>query len=469
MIIAFDQISGSIRKPGRYIEFNTRLAASGLPSGDRNLLLIGQKTDDGSKAVKIPVPVYSESDAIAYFGAGSVAHLMVKAALKANPYANISVIAPAEAEGSAAAAGTITLTGPATSSGLLTVRIGNVTLELAIASADTAAGIATALKALLDNNPALPVKATKADGVVTLTAKNKGTLGNTIIVSAEVDAPGVTAVATALAGGLVDPDITDALVAVRAMRYNRIVSSVNSSTAAGKLKDHMELVSGPMEERPGIGIVAFIGDLDDGQTLAANYTTTGRMFIAYNRGIKELSWEFAAKEGAVHISESDPARPLNGLVLAGTDAPEISDRLTRTEQEACLASGLTPHEVDAAGNVTIVRAITTYTKNAAGVADIALLDVTTVDTLDWLRDAAVNRMALRFPRAKMTAKDSVRTELYSMLKDAEALEIIQDVDAHADELKVEPREGTPGRLDCVIPAAVVPGLHVFAARIDLIL
>ena len=469
MIIAFDQISGSIRKPGRYIEFNTRLAASGLPSGDRNLLLIGQKTDDGSKAVKIPVPVYSESDAIAYFGAGSVAHLMVKAALKANPYANISVIAPAEAEGSAAAAGTITLTGPATSSGLLTVRIGNVTLELAIASADTAAGIATALKALLDNNPALPVKATNADGVVTLTAKNKGTLGNTIIVSAEVDAPGVTAVATALAGGLVDPDITDALVAVRAMRYNRIVSSVNSSTAAGKLKDHMELVSGPMEERPGIGIVAFIGDLDDGQTLAANYTTTGRMFIAYNRGIKELSWEFAAKEGAVHISESDPARPLNGLVLAGTDAPEISDRLTRTEQEACLASGLTPHEVDAAGNVTIVRAITTYTKNAAGVADIALLDVTTVDTLDWLRDAAVNRMALRFPRAKMTAKDSVRTELYSMLKDAEALEIIQDVDAHADELKVEPREGTPGRLDCVIPAAVVPGLHVFAARIDLIL
>ena len=469
MIIAFDQISGSIRKPGRYIEFNTRLAASGLPSGDRNLLLIGQKADDGSKAVKIPVPVYSESDAIAYFGAGSVAHLMVKAALKANPYANISVIAPAEAEGSAAAAGTITLTGPATSSGLLTVRIGNVTLELAIASADTAAGIATALKALLDNNPALPVKATNADGVVTLTAKNKGTLGNTIIVSAEVDAPGVTAVATALAGGLVDPDITDALVAVRAMRYNRIVSSVNSSTAAGKLKDHMELVSGPMEERPGIGIVAFIGDLDDGQTLAANYTTTGRMFIAYNRGIKELSWEFAAKEGAVHISESDPARPLNGLVLAGTDAPEISDRLTRTEQEACLASGLTPHEVDAAGNVTIVRAITTYTKNAAGVADIALLDVTTVDTLDWLRDAAVNRMALRFPRAKMTAKDSVRTELYSMLKDAEALEIIQDVDAHADELKVEPREGTPGRLDCVIPAAVVPGLHVFAARIDLIL
>ena len=425
MTIAFDGIPNSIRKPGRYIEFNTRLAAAGLPSGDRKLLLIGQKLAAGSKAAATPVRVYSETEAITYFGAGSVAHLMVKAAFNANAYANISVIAPADGDESAAAAGAITLTGPATSAGLLTVKIGAVTTEIAISSADTAAAIATALKAALDNNVSLPVTATKTDGVVTLTAKNKGLLGNTILVSAETTAPGVTAVVTALTGGLVDPDIANCLAAVQAARYHRIVSSLNSATALAKLKTHIDIVSGPMEQRPGIGVFAYIGEVADALTLAANFSTSGRMQCVFLRGGISLPWEQAAAGGAMMVSESDPARPLNGLPLTGIAAPEISYRLTRAEQEACLAAGVTPLEVNAGEEVVIVRSITTYTTNGAGVADSSMLDTTTIDTLDYLREACATRIGLVFPRSKLNDRvaASVRTELYSVLKDAEALEI----------------------------------------------
>ncbi len=42
----------------------------------------------------------------------------------------------------------------------------------------------------------------------------------------------------------------------------------------------------------------------------------------------------------------------------------------------------------AAGDtVQIVRAITTYTKNAAGTDDVSLLDLTTIRTLDYVRKA----------------------------------------------------------------------------------
>lgn len=472
MTIAFDGIPNSIRKPGRYIEFNTRLAASGLPAGDRKLLLIGQKTSAGSKAAETPVRVYSENEAIAYFGTGSVAHLMVKAALKANPYANITVIAPADGEAALAAAGTITITGPATSVGLLTVRIGAVPVEVAIAANDAAAAIAAALKAALDNLPALPVTAAASEGVVTLTAKNTGTLGNAIPLSAETTAPGAGAsVSAVMAGGQVDPDITDALTAVQAERYHRVVSSLCTAAALDKLETHMELVSGPMEKRPGIGLAGYVGDLDDALLLAEDYATTGRLGIAYLRGTRSLPWEFAAAEGAVHVSESDPARPLNGLPLADIDAPAIEDRLSRAEQESCLAGGLTPHEVNAGGKVVIVRAVTTYTTNAAGVTDTALLDTTTIDTLDWLREAVDARIALRFPRAKLNdrTEESVRTEVYSVLKAAEELEIVENVEENADGLVVERPENDPNRLNVAIPADVVNGLHVFAGRIDLIL
>lgn len=471
MTIAFDGIPGSIRKPGRYIEFNTRLAAMGLPSGDRKILLIGQKTAAGSKAAETPGRVYSESEAIAYFGAGSVAHLMVKAALKANPYANISVIAPADGGGSVAASGTVTCTGPATSAGLLTLKIADKAIEVPVAAGDTATEIAAALKAALDNLPELPVTAAAAEGVVTLTAKNKGLLGNAILVSAENTAPGVTAVVVAMAGGLVDPDLTNSLTAVQAERYHRVVSSLNSTAALDKLETHMLFVSGPMEQRPGVGVFAYIGALADALQLAANYCTTGEMFCAYVRGSVSLPWAFAAAEAAVHVSESDPARPLNGLTLAGIAAPQIQDRLTRTEQEACLAGGLTPHEVNAAGDLAIVRAVTTYTTNAAGVKDTAKLDVTTLDTLNWLREAVATRIGLRFDRSKLNdrVKGAVKAEVYDVLKNAERLEIVEQVDEHADGLVVERAEGDPSRLNVAIPADVVNGLHVFAARIDLIL
>ena len=43
--ISFDQIPASIRKPGKYFEFNTRLAVRTLATNGQRMLIIAQKAE----------------------------------------------------------------------------------------------------------------------------------------------------------------------------------------------------------------------------------------------------------------------------------------------------------------------------------------------------------------------------------------------------------------------------------------
>ncbi|MFT4465989.1 MAG: hypothetical protein ACMX3H_16965 [Sodalis sp. (in: enterobacteria)] len=55
-----------------------------------------------------------------------------------------------------------------------------------------------------------------------------------------------------------------------------------------------------------------------------------------------------------------------------------------------------------------------------------------------------------------------------MLYALEQLEIVENVDAHKDQLTVTRSRQDDSRADASIPAAVVRGLHVFAATIYLL-
>ncbi|WP_289626344.1 phage tail sheath C-terminal domain-containing protein, partial [Burkholderia pseudomallei] len=103
--------------------------------------------------------------------------------------------------------------------------------------------------------------------------------------------------------------------------------------------------------------------------------------------------------------------------------------------------------------------------------DPALLDITTIRTLDYVRKACQQRIALRFPREKLSEKTppKVRSELLDVLYKLEELEIIENVDANKDKLIVERDLQDVNQLNAAIPCDVVNGLHVFAGRIDLIL
>ncbi|MCG7851457.1 MAG: hypothetical protein MIO92_02940, partial [Methanosarcinaceae archaeon] len=192
MPITFDSIPGSIRKPGRYSEYNSSLADQGLPANAKKMLILGQKTTAGTGASNIPVQVYSSAEAVTLAGAGSVLTLAVAAALKANPSLELWISPIPDAAG-ANSVGTITFAGTASTTGSLEFWIGNVRAEATVFSGDSASEVATSVQAALAAIHHLtPMIATVDTAVVTLTARNFGTLGNNVAVSYKNNNVGTT-------------------------------------------------------------------------------------------------------------------------------------------------------------------------------------------------------------------------------------------------------------------------------------
>nr|WP_240357500.1 phage tail sheath C-terminal domain-containing protein [Pectobacterium brasiliense] len=416
------------------------------------------------------VNVFSDEEAATLFGRGSMAHMMSAEAIGCNSYLQLQIVGVSDAVAATAATGTLTLTGTATASGTVSAFVGAMRIDVAVSADDTAATVAAALNTAIGKKTALPVTAAVAAGAVTLTAKNKGAAGNDITLRIASTATGVTAAAASMTGGDVDPDVGPALAAVFAAGHDIIVSPYATQTALTALRTHLDNVSGPLEQRGAIGVAGWPKSLSTGSTLAASINN-GRITSGWHNGSVKTPAQIAAAYAAVIASEEDPARPLNTLAMNTLDVTALSARPGRNEQENALYNGLTPFEIGPGDKVQIVRAISTYTKNADGVDDVSLLDITTIRTLDYVRKACRERITLRFPRDKLSSRtpDRVRSELLDVLYKLEELEIIENVDAYKDQLIVERDSQDVNRLNARIPADIVNGLHVFAGRIDLLL
>jgi phage tail sheath gpL-like len=267
-----------------------------------------------------------------------------------------------------------------------------------------------------------------------------------------------------------EPDLKPALDATALGGFTILVPAWFTQTALTSLRTHIQTYTDSIEQQSIIGVGALTTTLSAATTLATSLNS-GAISLAALPGTASTPRQVACAYAAMIASEEDPARPLNTLVLGGIKVPPITQRLGRTEQETALANGVTPLEVGAGDVVQIVRAVTTYTKSAAGATDVSLLDLTTIRTLYFVRNACRERIRLRFPRAKLSSKTpaAVRGELLDVLKKLEELEILEEVDANADDLVVERSAQDVNRLNASIPTDVVNGLHVFAGRIDLLL
>lgn len=468
--VSFNSIPSSIRKPGKYFEYNAALAVRSLPTNLQRVLIVAQMRAAGTAPVNTVVQVYDSETAAALFGRGSQAHRMVRAALNANRYAQLFVLPVADGGTGVVATATVTMAGTATAAGAITLNVAGVDLVVPVAVGDTAAVVAANVLVQLNLLVNLPTSQAVVGAVVTLTQLNKGMVGNAHRLTATSSATGITATPTAFTGGLNDPALAAALAAAFTGGHEILVVPYTTGTPLTDLRTHLISVSNPMERRPAIGVYASGGSLSAATTQAGTLNSE-RMTAALVKNSVTPAEEVAAAYAAVLAFEEDPARPLNTLTLTGVTVPLIADRLSRTEQETCLANGVTPLEWGPGDLVQIVRAVTTYTLNAASVADVSWLDLTTIRTMDYCMKAWRTRVELRFPRNKLSARTParVRSELLDVAYRLEDLEIIENVDMWKDDLVVERDSQDNNRLNAKIPVDVVNGLHIFAGRLDLIL
>jgi phage tail sheath gpL-like len=489
--IDFDTIPASIRKPGTYTEVNTSLAVRSLPGNAQKVCVIAQKTASGSVVANTVTKTFSDADAALYFGAGSQAHMAVKALLDVNPYVDLDVL-PVADSGSTKAVGLLGFTGMAGAAGYVTAYVDNEQAQASVADGDSATVVATALYAALGNiSQNIPVTPGLTGAYITLTAKNAGTNGNYIPVTCKVTAcevvggdTGIFETTTAMASGATDPDLGSAtsgiLSNVAAGGYNIFVmGGIQDATNAAKMKTFVDFVSNSVEQRPTVAVYGYtdlVGVLANAETFAGTTLNSGRFEVAYlpsatTIGLEASPTKLAGAFAAALASEQDPARPLNGLVLTGIPAPAVSDRLTRTMQESLLYNGVTPLIVNSGEQVAICRAISTYVTNGSGIEDPSLLDITTIRTVDYTRLAVRTRLELRFPRSKLSARTekAVKAEVLDVLYLLEQLEILENVTGNEGNVIVERDLQDPNRLNIRIPTDVVNGLMIKAVRLDLLL
>jgi len=443
------------------------------------MLILAPMLASGSATLLETTTAFTEAEASEKFGFGSIAHLMVKASLFANPLASIE-ICPVEDDGSAIKAdATFTVVGTALETKNITVYGLNKPVTVSVVKDDDVTAIADKITLAINNSSeAMPFTSANTLGAGTLEARNGGTIGNSLFFDIIGDVAGVTFTTTAFVNGAGDTILTGAsgpLEAIFGGSFSVIAHPWTDDTNTLAIRDHIDVVSDGLEQRPsiaGMALTDLFGTAEDIKTLCGTTLNHWRTTAGYVRGIKTAPFELSAIYGSVIVSEDNPNMPLNGLVLKGADIPSVEDRIGRTEQEDLLRSGVTPFEVNSSSQLVIVRAITTNTTNAQATPDDTLLDIGTPRALDYVRASCRLAVQNGYSRTKNSARirNNIRLTLLSVLRELALpeIEVTQNVEENASLLTVEENLTDSTRADAIIPADIIDGLHIVAMTINLL-
>lgn len=461
--------------PGSYTGYNYYAGPNGLPANIQKVLLIGDVSTAKASDTPVnkPTEIGTETEAYDFAGAGSVLMQMYKAAKKAWKYAQITMLRHGAVTGSAATWES-TLSGTATAAGIVSVVINGQKISVGVAKTDTAAAVATALAAEVNNTPDAPVTAEAATAKVTLTAKCKGAYVSAaaggLNVSVTSEAAGITAGAVSATAGVGTVDLTTALAAAFPERFHIIVSPVNDSTNLGYLKTHLEAAAAPLEQRGQRAICAMVSASASDAKSAATAQNYERLHIAaVKTKIDATVWEIAAGLGAIFASNSKPNVPMNGVAIPGLATPAVEDKWSGEEQDLLLYGGVIPL-VEEDSQLCIVRAVTTKSNNS-GSRFTKLIDTGVIASLDYFRDSilAMHRAKYKNKVIHALLPDALNEDNKAIAYALEAEAILRYIDDYADQFITQESPNEPGRMLCQIPAPVVPGLNQIYSTIDLYL
>lgn len=486
--IAFNSIPIDVRTPGQYLEIDNSKAVRGLPSMQRRMLFIGCKLATGTAAANTLYRINSPAEAALLFGRGSVLQEMLTAARAANLESDIWAMGMVDNAAGVQATKTVTLTGPATQAGTISLYINGRKITAGVSLGDTATVVATALAAAVTAVLDAPVTAAAAAGVITLTAKHKGQFTSDIDVRVnyypdEVLPGGLTAAVADGVAGSGNPDVAAALAAISLEAYYTICTPFNDAANLVKLEAELNSRWGGMDMRTGHLFIGLKGTHAALTTFGSARNSPHSSVV----GVKSAPtpcYIYAAVLAAVceFSGAIDPARPFQTLGLPGVLPPALADRFTRQERDLLLRDGISTFTVDQGGNVLIERVVTTYQVNAYGIDDVSYLDLETKWTVDYMRFAFRARIALRFPRHKLADNGTsfapgqavatpniIRGELLDVARQLEIAGILEGFSQFKDDLIVVRSQVDTGRVNCILPPNVVNQFRVFAASVQFIL
>lgn len=413
---SFNTIPSNTLVPIFYAEMDNSAANTAQDSGAS--LLIGHANNGAEIVANSLVLMPSADYARQICGAGSQLARMVEAYRQTDPFGELYVIAVPESTGAAATV-TLTVTGAATETGTVNVYVGRTRVQAPVTNGDNVATIASSIQDAINAVPTLPFTASSSAGVVTLTARHKGLCGNEIPVSlnyygfggGEVLPAGVQiAVATGTAGTGA-PVLTGAVAAMADEPFDYIGLPFNDTASVNTLVTEMNDTSGRWSyarQLYGHVYTAKIGTLSELVTAGDQFNQQHITLAGYEKETQTPADELAASRtarAAVFI-RNDPARPTQTGELVGMLPAPKGKRFTMTEQQTLLSHGVATAYVES-GVLRIQRDVTTYRKNAYGVADNSYLDSETLHTSAYVLRKLKSVITSKYGRHKL-ASDGTR-------------------------------------------------------------
>lgn len=483
-MVSFNQIPNNIRVPGTYVEFDSRQAQQQPGAQDYTLLVIGQKLSSGTVPELQPTQVRSQEEAADYFGNGSMLQHMARALFLNNRTTDAVFVALDDPGGGGQATATVTFTTTTVVGGTVFLYVGGHRYTAAVTSADTATTIAAAVAAAVNADPFAPVLASPAAGVVTLTAKHAGTIGNEIDVRVnhrtdELTPTGVQIAIVGMSGGSGVVDVGEIVAVLGETQYHVIASPFTDSANLAALEAELADRFGPLRQNEGVAIAAFDGTFAETNTFGDGRNSPHSTIVGTNKS-PTAPWEYAAAVAGVvaFYGAIDPARPFQTLPVTGVLAPRGTDLWSLDERNILLGDGIATTSTTEDGTVVVERLVTTYQETAQGVPDTAYMDLNTLLTLGLLRYEVRGLIGTRFARTKLaqdgtraragsnvTTPSMVRGELIALFSSWEERGLVEDVDQFKADLIVEINGTDPNRLDIYLPPNLVNGLRVVGAQI----
>mgnify|MGYP003632081191 CR=1 FL=1 len=488
MALSFNQIPINLRTPGAYIEIDNSAALRGLPGMPSRILVIGQRLAAGTVAEAVPTRVLDEDEAEAFFGRGSMLHLMFRALKANNDWTETWAVALDDLVAGVTAAGTVSFGGAVTTAGTLNLYIAGQRVRVGVATTDAAADVATNVAAAIVATTDLPVTAAVngvTDTQVDITARHKGEAGNGIDLRVnhypgEYTPAGLTVTFGAMANGAGNPDLADAIAVLGEQWYTDWIQPYTDSANLVALETELADRFGPMVMQDGHAYTAAAAT-HAALTTLGNARNSPHLSIIGADGSPSAPWAWAAALGAVaaYHTKIDPARPLQTLGLTGLIAPKVEDRFTLQERNLLLYDAITTFTVDDGGIVRIERAITTYETNASAIDDPSYLDVNTMKTLAFLRYSTRARILQKFPRHKLADDGTnfgagqvvvtpkiIRAELIALFKLWEEAGLVEGLEQFKEDLIVERDGSDVNRVNALIPPDVINQFRVFASQVQ---
>jgi phage tail sheath gpL-like len=484
-MIPFKNIPANIRVPLFYAEVDNSRANTG--QANQRALIIGQITVAGTAVANVPIISQGVADAALAGGQDSMLALMTAAYRANDTFGEVWYLPLADDAAAVAATGTLTFLTAPTANGTVYVYVAGVRYALPAVTTQTVTQLATALAALINADPACPVNATAAAGVVTFTAVNKGPCGNDIDLQlnylgtrgGEVLPAGLTATIVAMASGATAPSLALALANLGSQAFDFIVCPYTDTTSLDAMKTLLNDTTGRWawnQQLYGHFFAAYKGTLGAQVTFGtARNDQHGSVMGVY--GSPTPTWIWAASlAGATAVSvRADPALPVQTVAIQGVLAPPLQTRFQLTDQNTLLYSGISTYSVADDGTVAIQNLITTYQKNAFGNVDNSYLEIETMFTLAYVLRALKTMVTSKYARVKLAANgtrfaagsaivtpNTIRADLIAKYRELEADGFVQNGDAFKDGLVVEKNSQNPNRVDVLFPGILINQLRIFA-------